>query len=1041
MSSGPSTEIVVHTTDNAASEANSVAGLLGDLSAFAKLTAAIASGSLPSDSAVERHDWHFSIDLPPATGRNTALEKVPALPRNEYGLEDLSTLYAAYRRAEQGLPPVEKALPENKSTVNVSGLELKYARLSSELESDSECTEEDMELEVLRRRSEAPSVAPSLQDLGEPSFLVPSPTSSVENASPINSGGPEVDGETLELTQNYGTEIGADNVARARLSTNVQPRKSILKPPRYSEQIQSNPRKSVVLTNTSEAGAVIARKDSSKSSAPNSVSQRKDSAQPSERRRRPIHDGRRATVHLGMERTVKLSMKSRQSAPRPTLLDRCLEESQACDENLDDENLEHATATKPVCGPSATSSEGCAATPVACESLVPPSAVSLDPIAVSAQNVSAVPAPGAPIISESPTVANEMPAPIPADVPIDPDGELVYGYTSTASPGSRRVSCLSSIGVPGSRRVSMDVGLQPVLTSEDITPDASELRAARRRSTNSIRHGSTGPQEELGKKIAGFIGVRRGRSCAFTCNTGQKTFDLVVEDGDIDDGEGSRGVQCSAADIDAAMDVLFADPEDLSVPDPAKTKKDAAVQWTSEYEEGMEGHLYVISPQKVGGADATEDLPAECLPDTKERTVLEGEGVSAKCVSTASCPGAGGVTSNVDVTEVVESDQQQKTAASQLPTQKKTVLPGEEHFIARKPNNCALSSDARTDESIKDRLGPDLGNTDKQEKPQRSSENMPSTRNTARESLCFVEVETPGSILSKKASEEFPDMALGGDEKTEAAQAGADRGERPISTASDVVPDMPPDDFDDDDNHEEGGDMPPDDFDDDNHEEGAHFAEEENEDEIIFIDTPDKGQDESGETALPAETTEVGQATERNSPAAPDAEESEMENGLMSPAPLQQLRRSTVLMPGGLDVRPNPQGSEDPRPVTPKKKRKPRSKEPRKAAKSQRSSIMSRRDSSAVEIRRLGLTNFRVPPVEGDQEDVCLDDIRPRRSKRKRFPPLQYWKNEKKVYNRRMSQIMPTISEVVVAVDGKSDAENDLSWASVKARKVVGARR
>ncbi|CAN8071553.1 unnamed protein product [Agarophyton chilense] len=57
-----------------------------------------------------------------------------------------------------------------------------------------------------------------------------------------------------------------------------------------------------------------------------------------------------------------------------------------------------------------------------------------------------------------------------------------------------------------------------------------------------------------------------------------------------------------------------------------------------------------------------------------------------------------------------------------------------------------------------------------------------------------------------------------------------------------------------------------------------------------------------------------------------------------------------------------------------------------------------------------------------------VDDVRieegagPRRSKRQRFPRLKYWKNEVVSYERRTSQIMPTVAEVLVDV-GETDSE------------------
>lgn len=50
-----------------------------------------------------------------------------------------------------------------------------------------------------------------------------------------------------------------------------------------------------------------------------------------------------------------------------------------------------------------------------------------------------------------------------------------------------------------------------------------------------------------------------------------------------------------------------------------------------------------------------------------------------------------------------------------------------------------------------------------------------------------------------------------------------------------------------------------------------------------------------------------------------------------------------------------------------------------------------------------------------------------RRSKRQRFPTLRFWSNEKLVYERRKSQIMPTIAQVVVALPEGEEGEGSLS--------------
>ncbi len=60
------------------------------------------------------------------------------------------------------------------------------------------------------------------------------------------------------------------------------------------------------------------------------------------------------------------------------------------------------------------------------------------------------------------------------------------------------------------------------------------------------------------------------------------------------------------------------------------------------------------------------------------------------------------------------------------------------------------------------------------------------------------------------------------------------------------------------------------------------------------------------------------------------------------------------------------------------------------------------------------LANLELPEQDSDEED---GGRRVRRGKRARFQPLKYWENEKPVYERRDSQIMPTIKLLKLAID------------------------
>ncbi len=77
------------------------------------------------------------------------------------------------------------------------------------------------------------------------------------------------------------------------------------------------------------------------------------------------------------------------------------------------------------------------------------------------------------------------------------------------------------------------------------------------------------------------------------------------------------------------------------------------------------------------------------------------------------------------------------------------------------------------------------------------------------------------------------------------------------------------------------------------------------------------------------------------------------------------------------------------------------------------------------------LRNLSIKDVQAFDEEED-DEHHIRRSKRQRFPTLQFWKNEKMVYERRKSQVMPTISQVVVALpteeNGNESESSSASW-------------
>lgn len=62
---------------------------------------------------------------------------------------------------------------------------------------------------------------------------------------------------------------------------------------------------------------------------------------------------------------------------------------------------------------------------------------------------------------------------------------------------------------------------------------------------------------------------------------------------------------------------------------------------------------------------------------------------------------------------------------------------------------------------------------------------------------------------------------------------------------------------------------------------------------------------------------------------------------------------------------------------------------------------------------------MEVEKVQGNERTVVSgqEEVGGRRSTRQRFPVLKYWRNETVRYERRLSQAIPTISQVVVDVD------------------------
>lgn len=125
--------------------------------------------------------------------------------------------------------------------------------------------------------------------------------------------------------------------------------------------------------------------------------------------------------------------------------------------------------------------------------------------------------------------------------------------------------------------------------------------------------------------------------------------------------------------------------------------------------------------------------------------------------------------------------------------------------------------------------------------------------------------------------------------------------------------------------------------------------------------------------------------------------------------------------------------------------------EPQKAAGGQK-----RKNRAPRKQRRVGADDDEYPykrrwrelkhlPVERARKAMEKEDDNPtglRRSTRQRFPRLKHWKNECIVYERRKSQIMPTISEIIVEIqESDSSGEEDDCWLSRAGSKKTKSKK
>lgn len=1012
----------------------------------------LANNPLPADPSLTTHVWKIPQHIPV---HNALLRDIPHLPNNEYGLQNLSQLYAAYRRAEHGFSPHDPP-PPHPDFLTVSDVKLRYARPPGVPESDSECTEEEQEEEedVDYETQHAPATPqPS------PPTPISAPPAPIQHAED-----PELDRRNSRPCLH----------TEPNLSPNPTPTKTLspsdhIPLPRISFGDQTteleNPHTKLLSDLLVSPAFSTVRDRRSVASAPARVGRL--------RSRRPVPH-------------IVATARSRKSsiAQPPGLLDRADGDHGA---ERPDRLSQHAAQVDEAAQHAQLASE------VVSQPETPKAKVRKSVTFTPGEAL--VNTPGPSLLTR---FMDEKTPERVADV-AESSKQLVYAYASTVSPGSRRVSCVPSVANSRSRPDSVDVGLQPAVASEDVLPDEAELSVARRKSCDEVLDRAENLSQ--GDVLAGFIGVNRGKDGVLTCEIDGRTFELVVEEvSNGEDAHGGRGVQCSPAEIDAAMEVLFARPEELIT---SKKKVDAGVQWTSEYEEGDEGllpssrlHLshetrvaVDVRPAKdkdfrdTGVVPISEemdqiDVPAESIVDVdiiavdKDSRSVRTERNLADVSSPAVCSIARlALDKDFRDTDVVpiseEMDESDVLAEYNAHVDNETPSLPTEQNLADAPSSPAVRPDTNNDDTAILDLLDDLDDADacgpsdaaaevcRQTDPQVSlhvevsqveaaaastsnalhletvkpaNNNIAAPMQKERNESTIKRIDAEPDTLPR-ASFSAPKSSTtnvhrGG--MTSLTRANSDEN----TVATDELPrndgEETESDIDFGDAHDDMDDM----------------------DIVAALSTPAQNSTHSlvpidnvgavGEPELQTPQHEMSQRCALGSSAsqlAPKALEfAQPMLPLLSPAP---LRRSTVVMANGLDIQP--EHEEEPGVKKPSKKGSKPGKA-KKIAKPTKSKGTKRGGPAPNELKRLGLTTLRVPPVAEEQQED-LEEIRPRRSKRRRFPPLQYWKNEKKVYNRRMSQIMPTIAEVVVAVENSSDDESGISWANVKARKVIASRR
>lgn len=761
------------------------------------------------------------------------------------------------------------------------------------------------------------------------------------------------------------------------------------------------------------------------------------------------------------------------------------------------------------------------------------------------------------------------------------DNDMLFEYSSTASPQSRRASRFSHFPAFGSRHCSVNVGLQPEQGKDEIVAKSDELCNAKRKSSIGLQErrvsiADVSPQ-------LGFKDAVRAPNGVFICKIDDKKFELVVEEA-LDAEEGMRGVQCTAADIDADMDILFApiliEPE----PEVVKKKTDVAVQWTGsecspfrpdvrgisdERGVGTQSNAIcadTIYPTRAAGCRTHEGMPRR-TGISSLRTARTGEVSTApandketrinnmlpskeemeegdmlirrrEIEESTSIEAADGDNIAADDVDAVHMHFGQVLNARSEDVRGAIVrktLSGACDEVQRVPRRSigkrtsmrtmsakTASQSARTSgaESRKVSGSSGVRKTPIPTSQQRLAAQLADKRNIiSSNTLNGVVVEELQESVFAKISEEKAEENLNDAPEASARKSLHNQKSKAMEIANlagDAVSplrkenDYPSNALTENEvtdghgaesenilSHEGDHTSKASDGDhnDDNLEAYVRQDQDQEAEKEVDAGAVDNTNVATGviqtEESMPLENAEQDVANlggEDFEPSLQDDDNCELASfannsgtteeamrgnedlkhnagyDMDATGPIQESagrarnkspldvarvidldlystppKRSTVLMPGGVDIKPQATPAKEPRKAVRKAVKRKRETLPRPSRKV--SPNTQKRERSKREMQRLGLASLQVPSEVTALSEAPSDGTQPRRSKRRKFPPLQYWRNEKKVYERRRSQLLPTISRVVVAVDQDSEDESQMSFEALKARKVIGSRR